>query len=162
MTQWRLQGKIGVQHNDTGFSGALDWRQDGGRFDVRISAPLNGGTFALTGDQHAVLMLTPKGEAFKAASARELMQRHLGWSIPLTGASAWVRGIPAQPAAASQSRYDEHGRWLDFAEDGWRVSVLDYAADTTPALPRKLFLNRDELKVRLVIRQWRPGPAGTP
>ncbi len=151
---WRLSGRIGVQREDKGFSGALEWRQRGARFDLRITAPLNGGTFALAGDDARVSLILPDGQTHHATSAEALMNTHLGWTIPVSGARYWVRGVPAPQPAAAQQRHDSAGRLTDFAQAGWRISILDYQDEAEPALPRKLFLNRDTLKVRMVVKTW--------
>lgn len=155
--QWQLHGRLAMQRGDTGFSGNLDWQQQRGAYELRVTAPLNGGIFALSGDHQRVSLLTPKGEVYQAISAEHLMQRHLGWTIPVSGAQYWVRGVPAPSTPASQPVFDQQGRWTDFAQQGWRVSVLDYFDELQPALPRKLFFSRDDLKVRIVIKRWGPG-----
>ncbi|MGR8920490.1 MAG: lipoprotein insertase outer membrane protein LolB [Gammaproteobacteria bacterium] len=154
ITRWRLVGRIGVQRDDQGFNGAIQWRQDGPSFDIRITAPLNGGTFLLAGDGAGVVLVDPKGALYRAPTAEALMAEHLGWTIPVGGVAWWIRGLTAPAPAAAQLRRDDAGRLTDFAQDGWRVSVLRYGSGRTPVLPEKLFLSRDTLKLRLVIKQW--------
>lgn len=153
-THWELRGRLAVQRADQGFSATLDWRERAGRFELRVAAPLNGGTFVLAGDADAVSLLLPDGERHVAASAEALMQTHLGWVLPVSGARHWIKGVPAPGARATQPYHDAAGRWTDFAQDGWRISILDYFDQPAPALPRKLFLLRDDLQVRLVIQHW--------
>lgn len=154
MRHWRLNGRMAVQHDDQGFSAGLEWRERDGAFDLRVAAPLGRGTVAMSGDAAHVTLTTPKGEHFVADSAENLMQAHLGWSLPVGGARYWVKGMPAPDTPPAQEVYDGQGRWTDFAQDGWRISILDYDDDTGLSLPRKLFLSRDDLQVRLVIETW--------
>lgn len=154
LRDWQLSARIGVQRDDQGFSADLDWRERDGLFELRLAAPLNGGTFALAGDADAVTLRGPKGEHYVADSAEALMETHFGWALPVSGARHWIKGIPAPDSTPTQEVRDAEGRWTDFAQDGWRVSILDYTQVTGMSLPRKLFLNRDDLKVRLVIKAW--------
>lgn len=151
---WRLAGRIAVQRDDQGVNAGLDWQQDGARFDLRVVAPLNGGTFALAGDDRGVTLVTPKGERFAAVSAEALMEAHLGWMLPVSGARWWVRGVPAPAAPVSQEYFDAQGRWTDFEQSGWRISVLDYVTAGELSLPRKLYLSQAGLQVRVVIKSW--------
>jgi outer membrane lipoprotein LolB len=151
---WRLVGRIAVQRGDKGVSADLRWHQAGDAFDLRVMAPLNGGTFALQGDATQVAMITPEGETHTAADPAALMQAHLGWSIPVAGARYWVRGLPDPRSTAAQEVFDTAGRWSDFAQDGWRISILEYRAVDGLDLPRRLYLARDDLEVRLVVREW--------
>ena len=157
LDDWRLAGKLAVQRDDEGVSATLEWREQGDRFDLRLVAPLNGGTFQLSGEPGRVALATPEGEVFVAASAGDLVEQRLGWRLPVEGARWWVRGIPAPGSAATQEVFDAQGRWTDFAQDGWRISILDYLEDQQPHLPRKLFLARDTLKVRVVVKRWELG-----
>ena len=61
-------------------------------------------------------------------------------------------------AAATQEIFDGQGRWTDFAQDGWRISILDYLENQQPHLPRKLFLARDTLQ-RIQLGGWGPDAA---
>lgn len=154
LDNWSLSGRLGVQHDDSGFSAGIDWRQRFEDFDIRLSAPLNGGTYRLSGEAGAVTIEKPDGESDRATSAEELMLRHLGWSIPVSGVRYWVRGLPAPNSEIAHQTKDELGRLTDFAQDGWRISILDHRKLGDLTLPRKLFLVHSTLKVRLVIKNW--------
>ena len=44
--------------------------------------------------------------------------------------------------------------WTDFEQDRWRISILDYVAVDGLNLPRRLYLTRDDFKIRIVVNQW--------
>lgn len=154
LRDWQLAGRIAIQREDQGFSADLRWRQQGETYDLRVMAPLNGGTFALQGDTEGVIMITPKGERYAASDPEILMRQHLGWSIALGGARYWVRGLPRAGAAVTQPLRDGRGRYTDFAQDGWRISILDYVEQGDASLPRRLFMANDRFEVRLAITRW--------
>lgn len=157
ISAWRLSGRVAVQSADQGFSADIRWHQVGSEFEMRIIAPLGRGTFLLSGAPGRVALLTPKGEMFNAADAETLMQDHLGWTIPVSGARYWVLGIPAPDSEARSAVTDDVGRLTDFEQDRWRVSVLDYTRLEDLDLPRRLFLARDDLEVRIVVERWERG-----
>ena len=45
-------------------------------------------------------------------------------------------------------------RWTDFAQDGWRISILEYAEVDHLSLPRRLYLSHTDLQVRIAMKQW--------
>ena len=153
-TPWRLAARIAVQREDKGFSADLDWREDGADYSLRVAAPLNGGTYALSGNGRAVSLVSSKGDIFSAADPGTLMREHLGWALPLAGARFWVRGLPDPDHPVSDERLDAAGRWTDFAQDGWHVSVLEYSHAVGRDLPKRLFLAHDKLQVRMAIKTW--------
>ena len=152
--QWRLAGRLAVQREYKGFSADLDWRESASEYSLRVAAPLNGGTFALSGNAKAVTLVTPTGEVYTAADAETLLAQHLGWALPLAGTRYWLRGLPDPAQAVTGEHLDAAGRWTDFAQDGWRVSVLEYRAVAGLDLPRRLFFAHDKLQVRLLIKTW--------
>jgi outer membrane lipoprotein LolB len=155
LKSWRILGRVSIQRGDQGFAADLDWQHEDGGDVLRLMAPLGAGTYELRRGPSRIELLTPDGERFSAGGAEELMAARLGWSFPLTGAGYWVRGIPAPEPTPTQENFDERHRRTDFAQDGWRISVLSYLEDLDPALPRKLYLQHDDLKVRLVIKNWK-------
>jgi len=158
LTHFRVASRIAVQRGDRGMSADLDWMQADQAFDLRVIAPLGRGSFRLAGDATRVVFDGPRGEHHAAADAEALMQSQLGWSLPLGGARYWVRGIPSPASVAAQALTDEQGRYSDFAQDGWRISIGEYMQSSGYDLPRKLFLSRGELKVKLAIKSWQPTP----
>lgn len=154
LQRFRLAGRIGVQREDKGFSADLDWRELPPGYALRLSAPLSGGTYQLADEGAGVVLAAPKGKTYRAADAQALMREHLGWSLPLDGARYWVRGVPDPARPVSGEHLDDAGRWTDFAQDGWRVSVLEYAPAAGLSLPKRLFLARDKLSVRMAIKTW--------
>ncbi len=158
LDHWTLDGRVAVQRGSEGGTAQLRWQQRGEAFDLRIMAPLGRGTYQLHGDGARVTLVAPDGRQYEADRIETLMAQHLNWSLPVAGAQYWVRGVPAPAPPATDVIFDETGRMTDCAQAGWRVSVLDYDAATTPELPRKLFLAADDVKIRIAITQWTLAP----
>lgn len=156
--RFALNGRIAVQRDAEGGQATVRWQQAGEAFDLRLEAPLSQGTFRLTGDAQAVSLAAPDGNTYRAADLDTLMETHLKWSLPVAGARFWVRGLPVPGRPASQLTLDDEGRMTDLAQDGWRISVLEYQTVAGVDLPRKLFLLGDTLKIRLVITDWPTAP----
>ena len=153
-----LSGRIAVQHDAEGGQAKLQWQQAGTRFDLRLIAPLSQGSFRLSGDENAVSLTAPNGETFHAPDLDTLMTTHLKWALPVAGARFWILGLPVPGHPVTQLSLDEHGRLSDLAQDGWRISVLEYQTVAGIDLPRRLFLLGDTLKLRLVITDWPTPP----
>jgi outer membrane lipoprotein LolB len=154
LTTWALEGRLAVQRDKEGGQARLQWRQQGAAFELRIIAPLAQGTSVLWGDTGAVALVTADGHRYTAPDVDVLMATHLNWSLPVAGARYWVLGLPAPGHPIANIRYDDSGRLSDLAQDGWRISVLDYQDVAGTSLPRKLFLLGDKLQLRMVITQW--------
>jgi outer membrane lipoprotein LolB len=156
--QFVLSGRIAVQREAEGGQAKLHWQQAGSQFALRLIAPLAQGTFLLSGDDQAVSLVAPNGDSFQAPDLDTLMTTHLKWALPVAGARYWVLGLPVPGHKVTQLSLDEQGRLRDLAQDGWRISVLEYQTVAGLDLPRKLFLLGDTLKLTLVITEWPTPP----
>jgi outer membrane lipoprotein LolB len=151
---WRLMGRIAVKRGGKGFSAGLRWRQAGPDYEMWVTAPLNKGTYRLQGGTNLAELRLPTGEIFRADKPETLMLQHLGWSIPLSGTRYWIRGIPDPAVRFTQENLDKFGRWSDFQQNLWTINILTYVALEELYLPSDLSLSRDDLEVRIAIKQW--------
>jgi len=149
-----VTGRIAIQRGSEGGGAKLRWRQAGSDSDLRIMAPLSQGSFRLNGNAQEVVLSAPDGKQYRAASFEALMAAHLGWSFPVDGARYWVRGIPDPRQSIDQLNLDADGRLSDLAQAGWRISVREYTPAADVSLPKRLFLNAGDLKIRLAIDGW--------
>ena len=68
--------------------------------------------------------------------------------------SDWLRGRPYASSPFEVKR-DSQQRMEQLAQDGWTIAYLAYYDN---GLPERLRITRaDEIDLRLVIEDWRPG-----
>ena len=154
LSHWTLEGRLAVQHGQEGAQARIHWAQTGTDFELRIIAPLSQGTYVLRGGPHGVALIAPDNQVYRAPDLATLMTTHLHWALPVAGARYWVLGIPDPTQPVDNLRLDVQGRLSDLAQAGWRVSILDYQTSAGRDLPRKLFILRKDVQLRLVITQW--------
>ncbi len=154
---WSVEGRLGVQLPDDGFTAAISWQQRGEAYNVAIIDPLGRQVAKLQGDfQHAILKLSD-GRVFEASDPDELMQKNLGWSLPVKSLIYWVRGLPDPQKVAWRREYDGHGRLKVLEQGGWTVKFSRYIESQTsqamfPALTR---LSYEDFKIKLLIKEWK-------
>jgi len=149
---WSLRGRLGVSDGRDGGSGTLEWTQRGDTFRFSVHAPVTGKTWTLAGTPSHAVLTGLRPQAIEGDDARALLERELGWQVPVAGLVDWVRGMRAPGTANIEFRPD--GLPAAIIQDGWRVEFLDYDGNHEPPLPRRLFASRGERKVRLAIREW--------
>lgn len=158
---WSFKGRAAVQRGNEGWSATLHWDQHEDAYRLRMIAPLGRGTYEVLKQNGGVSLIDPTNNVFKAGSPEELLAENLGWNLPISDIEFWVRGLLAPGPAPTQLDLDEGGLLKDFAVRGWRVSVLDYFWKDSIAMPRKLFINYGDMKIRLVISKWDLGTDGS-
>jgi outer membrane lipoprotein LolB len=150
---WQLEGRLGVATGKDSGSGSLQWKQDGDAFRFSVHAPVTGKTWTLTGDAHHATLEGLRDRPLEGDDAAALLERELGWHVPVAELSAWVRGARASGDARVEFRED--GLPAAIVQDGWKIEYPDYDTTRMPPLPRKVFASRGEYRVRLAVSDWR-------
>ena len=149
---WALAGRLGVSNAKDAGSGSLQWKQDGDAFRFSVHAPVTGKTWTLTGDAHHAVLEGLRDQPVEDADASVLLDRELGWHVPVAQLTEWVRAARAKGDAEIEFRAD--GLPAVIQQDGWKIEYPDYDASHQPPLPRKVFASRGDYRVRLSVSEW--------
>ncbi len=156
LNRWELSGRLAVLNEDEAWHMNLMWQQRDEHYSLNIIAPLGQGSMRLHGDAVQVMLQTDEGETLNASSPEELLLQHLGWKVPVSALRYWVLGLPAPGEYVPT--LDEFGRLSKLQQAGWEIAFLDYQPRPGGELPRKVFINNHQVRVKLVIGDWQPLP----
>lgn len=100
----------------------------------------------------------PQMQTATGPDADELVERLLGWRLPVAGLSDWIDGrpVPARPARTQRNG----DRITEIEQDGWIIRIAEYSSIT--ARPRQLVMERPPaglapaLSVRLIVDDTAP------
>jgi len=160
--EWSVQGRLGLSDGRRGGSLSMRWRAVGEHHVVDLSAGLGGKRWRLE--------MTPSGATLTGTDLAPLhgpdpdvlVERAVGWPIPVTWMSHWLRGLPAPERAR-----------LEFAADGtlerlaWAGGRLEYlrwrgSGDVRPLLPSRIEATSGRNSVRAALSGWQFEPANPP
>ncbi|PWV83067.1 lipoprotein insertase outer membrane protein LolB [Halomonas sp. A11-A] len=151
---WILVARVGLRTSEEGTSANLDWSQHPHYYRMLLSGPFGSGRSTLEGREGRFSLTTSEGR-FEAETPEALMEEQLGWSLPMGALQDWVRGLPG-----SQSDYrleeDELGFPQRLSQDGWEIEYRDWSLAEGLWLPRRLVMTYGDLRVTLVVTDWRP------
>jgi outer membrane lipoprotein LolB len=155
---WAFEGRVAINNNGKGGNGRIDWRQEGDRYVVSLSAPVTRQSWRLIGDARsgAARLEGLQGGTREGDDAERLLREATGWEIPVQALTRWAQGMQGPAASADQIDFAADGRLRGVQESGWRI---DYPLwfepqDGRPALPRQIAAVREGAKVRLIIDRW--------
>ena len=99
----------------------------------------------------------PDGRRARAASPELLLEREIGWSVPLRGLRYWILGVPAPDAdaGASSMEVDDHGRLARLEQAGWTVVYERYGGLDDLPLPERIRFSNDSVDATIVVRRWK-------
>ncbi|HEU0152854.1 MAG TPA: lipoprotein insertase outer membrane protein LolB [Arenimonas sp.] len=149
---WSLSGRLSVSAGGDGGSGRLDWRQQGGDFEIRLAAPVTGKSWRLRQQGDVATLEGLEGGPRTAANAETLLFEATGWRLPVQALAAWARG--ARAGAGADIEFGPDGLPALISEQGWQVEYREWDA-AEPARPRRVFARQgDQASVRLVVEAW--------
>ncbi|APE29878.1 outer membrane lipoprotein LolB [Halomonas aestuarii] len=151
---WMLVGKVGLRTPEDSTSANLDWSQHPYYYRLLISGPFGSGRSTLEGREGRFSLTTAEGR-FEAETPEALMGQQLGWSLPVSALSEWIRGLPAEGSAHRMER-DDLGFPRRLEQDGWDIAYRDWTRVEGLWLPRKMVMTYDTLRATLVVTEWRP------
>jgi outer membrane lipoprotein LolB len=158
LERWSLDGRIAVAAGEDGFSGGFDWVQAGEQADVELSGPLGGSAVNIhvDGDRAVVSV---GGQDARPEDAEALLARYFGpgRTLPAGQMRYWLLGVPA-PQVPAEETLGQDLRLATLAQSGWQVRFDRYETVGTIALPARLEMTTEGLRLRVVVSEWRVPP----
>jgi outer membrane lipoprotein LolB len=155
LSDWHLEGRLGITNSEDSRgsgSGSLSWTEQGGNYVFTVDGAF-GNSFRLSGGPDGALLEGLGKQPLRDADAEALMQRAVGWSVPLAELRAWVLGLRAAGSQAQLS-YGADRLPVVLQQDGWRVEYRAWDTTRQPALPTFVVATKPPYAVRLAIKSW--------
>ncbi|AOP65824.1 lipoprotein insertase outer membrane protein LolB [Burkholderia mallei] len=151
-------GRFAVQYQDPlgnprNVYGNFDWQEQGTNVSLELRSPL-GQTLAIVKSARGGASLElPNRQPQFAPDVGELMQRALGFALPLDGLRYWLLPTPSPTTPATTVRDPQDGaRIKEIRQDGWTIDYVAYA-DAPAAGVKRINLARQKppLDIKLVL-----------
>jgi outer membrane lipoprotein LolB len=150
--EWSVRGRLGLSDGERGGTLALRWRAVGASHEIVLRTVAGGRQWRLELDPGGARLTGTGIEPLVGPDPDPLVERAIGWPIPVRWMSEWLRGLPG-PARA------------DYADDGtlaglaWRDWTLDYERwraldDAGILLPARVEARNPPYRVRAVLSDW--------
>jgi outer membrane lipoprotein LolB len=151
--KWQLSGKLGIKSPQQTASAFINWKQNDDTFRLHLSGPFGQGSITLNGDGDQLSIQQNGLNQAASKDPQAILKSRLGWEIPARQLRYWARGIPSPHSIATQVTVGKNGLLDELQQDNWLISYPRYTRHRL-ALPEKIILKRDQLKLTLIIHQW--------
>ena len=151
---WEARGLIGIRLKNKAQSANFSWVQKGDNFSIELYGPLGLGATYLNGRPNDVTLTAHDKKQYHAKTAQKLMNRVMGWSVPVLGLVSWARGIP-MPSGAQTHTLNRYGFLASLQQDGWKIRYMSYQNVGIYGLPHQIILTRPGIRVTAVFNQWK-------
>ncbi len=149
-----LKGRVAVATGGTGFNANLRWTQDADNARLTLEGPLGVGGVQVNSSGGALEVVNSHGERIDNDAARAELRARLGFDIPLASLRYWILGVPAPNSPAEESLDQPRQRLDSLVQDGWHIGYTGYVEVHGHTLPARLILEREAVRVRLVVDDW--------
>ncbi len=155
LAHFELRGRVAVAAAGEGFNASLRWIQQGAHAQLTLEGPLGVGGAQVIAAGDELTLVTPHGEQLDNAAAHAELAARLGFDPPLSSLRYWVLGVP-DPAQPSTEALDaSQQRLAALTQSGWHIDYVSYGLAGGGSLPARLTLQRDAVRVRLLVDDWR-------
>lgn len=154
LVYWNINGKLGIKTEKESHSTLLNWEQQKNQYAIQVSSPLGTSVAHISSDGNTVTLALSNADTYQSTSLDELLWNQLGWILPADHLFYWVRGLPA-PTTIDAYQTDAQYRLMQLTQSGWSVTYMDYMNVDGIALPKKMILTNPDLKLTLLINEWR-------
>jgi len=156
---WTLNGRIAVAAGENGFSGGFDWAQVGESADIALSGPMGGARLSIHVEGGAFEVTDDRGNRYTGEEAERFVAERIGpgEKLPVLQMRYWLVGAPAPGAPYDESLGGDE-RLASLTQSGWQVRFERYATVGALALPARLEMTTQGLRLRVVVSDWRLPP----
>jgi outer membrane lipoprotein LolB len=151
---FELKGRVAVAAGNEGFNANLHWTQEGGRSFLTLEGPLGVGGAQVTASGPELSLVTSRGEHMDSDAAHAALEARLGFDPPLSSLRYWVLGVPDPASPFTEALDAQSQRLSGLTQSGWRIDYTAYTAVGAQSLPSRLTLQRDAVRVRLLVDDW--------
>ncbi len=144
----RIAVKYGMRHDAVD----IHW-QHRGYDDITLLGPLGYTAARIYRDANGATLDDAYGKHYAAADAESLMEKTLGWSVPLSDLRYWIVSNPS-PDSDSKAERNKYGQLETLVQQGWEINYLRYTTTKADALPLEINMVRRGIDVVVKVDKW--------
>ncbi|CAB3762872.1 membrane protein [Burkholderia sp. MSh2] len=153
-------GRFAVRYDDSlgkpqNVYGNFDWQEHGDDVSLELRSPLGQTLAVVRSTPQAASLELPNRPTQYAPDVGDLMQKTLGFALPLEGLRYWLLPTPA-PATPAETVRDpaDDTHVTQIRQDGWTIDYLAYADAPATGVKRvNLVRATPPLDIKLVLDQ---------
>lgn len=159
LDDWDLNGRVAIAAGTDGFSGGLSWEQRGEKAEIALRGPMGGSAIRIQVEGAAYVVTDERGRTYGGEDARRFIEAHFGpgSKLPIAAMRYWLVGAPA-PDSPYAEAIGEGGSLSGLEQSGWTVGYERYRVVGSLALPERIEMTTEGLRLRVAISEWRLEP----
>jgi outer membrane lipoprotein LolB len=159
LDDWILKGRVAVAAGADGFSGGMNWVQRGEKAEITLRGPMGSATMRILVEGVHFAVTDGHGRTLDGDEARQFVEQSvsLGTPLPIAEMRYWLVGTPA-PGSDYRETMGEGGSLSGLEQSGWTVRYDRIRAVGNLALPERIEMTTEGLRLRVAVSDWRLAP----
>jgi outer membrane lipoprotein LolB len=147
LKHWSFDGRLSLSNGQESWSASIAWNHTEGRDEIKLAGPLGQGATLIVLTNDWVSIDRGDGKIAQSTQVDAFVQQQLGMLVPVRALRYWVLGL-THPDSAFVERED------GFEQSKWAVHYLQMQQLDSGWMPRKIGVEQDEAKLKLIVEQW--------
>jgi len=152
---WQLKGRVAIINGEEAWYLNVDWLQNDGDYRIDMWGPFGAGRVRLQGNEQGVRLIDSDQYVYYSTDPESLLYEHTGVKMPVAGLRYWILGLADPGQSQKEAILDRYGRLASVQQDAWNVELQRYTPVGQMELPDKLSVNKDDLRVKMVVDNWK-------
>ncbi|WP_160060826.1 lipoprotein insertase outer membrane protein LolB [Psychromonas sp. L1A2] len=157
LDHWTLTGKLAIFLENDRQTANIYWKQQGDNYSIQLTTFIGTRILQVTKNAQGVEIINNDDEVFTGKDANTLIkQLSPGLDLPISALQQWIK---SNPANASYQLNDQQQvsdiLGFDASQNIWEVSFQQYQNFSGIALPKRVDLKRDNIRLKIAINQWK-------
>jgi len=157
LNNWTLTGKLAIFLEKERQTANIYWKQQGDNYSIQLTTFIGTRILQVTKNEDGVEIINNDDQVFTGQDANTLIkQLSPGLDLPISALQQWIK---SNPANASYQLNDQQQvsdiLGLDASQNLWEVSFQQYQHFSGIALPKRVDLKRDNIRLKIAISQWK-------
>lgn len=158
---WQLKGRVAIINGSEAWHLNVEWQQRQEDYRIELWGPFGSGRVQLEGDGQGVRLTDSDQGVYYADDPENLLYAHTGVNMPVSGLRYWILGMTDPRYASQQPRRDQAGRLTAVQQADWQVAFSRYTRVNGLDLPDRLSVDRQDLRVKMVVDNWQVSASGS-
>jgi len=148
LKHWSFEGRLALTGQNDSWSANISWKHSPEAEKIKLSGPLGQGAVAISLIGNIVTIDRGGDDVRSSTQPEEFVNQQLGMFVPVRSLRYWVVGLP-EP---SRSYKDTNA---GFNQDGWLSEYKQMqAVNNDGAMPHKMMVMNNQVKLKLIIDHW--------
>jgi outer membrane lipoprotein LolB len=145
--RWNLDGRVAITSSKDSWSAHIEWNHRPNSEAIKLSGPLGQGAIVIELADGIVKIDRGNGNIQTSNQPEQFINQQLGLFVPLQSLRYWAVGLP-EPDQDFQETVD------GFVQDEWLIAYKEQQKTNIGAMPHKMSVSNEQVKLKLIVDQW--------